>query len=360
MMISSPSFLTLSSSKVSSITTKSTQTKNFLLSIVSIGLFVLSCCQGSHYTKYHISDFCTEISSNRVIELRPNSNMTAIMIKLKRESYRPRMNCTIRLTTMPGFGLMAFVTKLKLRRYNSLSDYIEFVSNNQSLIKFLGNNQEIVPKKTILTNSVQNVMMIIRFVSDSFHYSLQGKGFKIVVNLYSPIINQECDKELGLNLNCQNKFCIDDLLECDGIDNCRNDFDEIQCGENSETKLSLYVFLSTLAVMFFLMIMFLMKNKDRRKDIVRKMSHVYANNHPILYVMENHNGSTTTSSSSSSTERCSSHSPTESSSNSTSSNLDNINGVKRKSPLSLIHNNLSLSLPSGIEISHSNHKPRLI
>lgn len=62
--------------------------------------------------------------------------------------------------------------------------------------------------------------------------------------------------------------------------------DELECDETSETKLSLYVFLGTLAVMLIMLIMFLMKNKDKRKEIVRRMSRVYANNNPILYVMD--------------------------------------------------------------------------
>lgn len=40
--------------------------------------------------------------------------------------------------------------------------------------------------------------------------------------------------------------------------------------------------------MIALLVMFMMKNKDKRKEIVRRMSRVYANN-PILCVMESNN-----------------------------------------------------------------------
>lgn len=58
--------------------------------------------------------------------------------------------------------------------------------------------------------------------------------------------------------------------------------------------LTMAVLISTLVVMF------LKKNKYKRKEIVQKMSHAYANNHPILFVMENNGGAdspTTTNSS---------------------------------------------------------------
>ncbi|OTF80526.1 hypothetical protein BLA29_009558 [Euroglyphus maynei] len=142
-------------------------------------------------------------------------------------------------------------------------------------------------------------------------------------------------------MNCQNKFCIDSLLECDGIDNCRNDIDELQCDETSETKLSLYVFLFTLLIMFILLIMFFTKSKDRRKEIVRRMSEAYANNHPILYAMEN-NGTESPTNSNSSVD-------------SSSPNLNNIiipDTIIR--PISSLKSQLSLSLPHGIERLHNN------
>ncbi|OTF70468.1 hypothetical protein BLA29_011485, partial [Euroglyphus maynei] len=117
-----------------------------------------------------------------LIEMQPYSNMTAIMIKLKRESYKPNMNCTINLSVPTSYGLMAFITKLKLRRFHSKADYIEFLTNGHSLIRFHGINQEMVPKKTILTSSD---IMTIRFVSEPQYYSLPGKGFKIIVNLFA-------------------------------------------------------------------------------------------------------------------------------------------------------------------------------
>lgn len=179
-----------------------------------------------------MSDYCDQTKMN-IIEMQPYSNMTAIMIKLKRELYKPNMNCSIHLMVPPSYGLMAFVTKLKMRRFHQKADYIEFITNGHSLIRFHGINQEMVPKKTILTSSD---MMTIRFVSEPQYYTLPGKGFKIVVNLFARKLiiflnrfvkiifsifflfftatnqNDECDESNGLTMNCQNKFCIDSLL----------------------------------------------------------------------------------------------------------------------------------------------------
>ncbi|KAI2806990.1 hypothetical protein BLOT_008952 [Blomia tropicalis] len=220
------------------------------------------------------------------IMLTPNSNMTAILLKLKRETYRPGMNCKITFQAPPNYGLMAFITKIKLRRIShNRADKLEFISHNITLLKMHGVNQEVVPRKTILTGLDRNVLDI-HFMSEQSQLTLAGKGFKIVVNLYTNVMpNNECNGTLPIDFNCGN-ICIDSLLECDGINNCRNNEDELECDETSETKLSLYVFLITLVVMVILIMMFMMKNKEKRKEIVRRMSRVYANNNPILFVME--------------------------------------------------------------------------
>ncbi|KAH9412363.1 Suppressor of tumorigenicity 14 protein [Dermatophagoides pteronyssinus] len=314
---------------------------NFLFIIIIILISSISFSNGSHYMKYHMSDYCDQTKIN-LIEMQPHSNMTAIIIKLKRESYKPNMNCSIHLNVPSPYGLMAFITKLKMRRLQSKADYIEFITNGHSLIRFHGINQEMVPKKTILTSSET---MTIRFVSEPQYYSLPGKGFKIVVNLFAPTNEKnECDENIGLTMNCQNKFCIDSILECDGIDNCRNDIDELQCDETSETKLSLYVFLFTLLIMFILLVMFFTKSKDRRKIIVRRMSEAYANNHPILYAMENNSGTESPTNSNTSVD-------------SSSPNLNNIISSEItmiKRPISSLKSQLSLSLPHGIERLHNN------
>ena len=72
--------------------------------------------------------------------------------------------------------------KCEKEKCHQKADYIEFITNGHSLIRFHGINQEMVPKKTILTSSD---MMTIRFVSEPQYYTLPGKGFKIVVNLFA-------------------------------------------------------------------------------------------------------------------------------------------------------------------------------
>lgn len=83
--------------------------------------------------------------------------------------------------------------------------------------------------------------------------------------------------------------------------------------------------------MLFMVLIFMMKNKDKRKEIVRRMSRVYGNN-PILYVMDN---------------------------NSVGSNIFTVNNglnneLEEKRPASLVKSKLSLSLPHGIDLLHNN------
>ena len=185
-------------------------TKWLLRQTVSLLLFyghLLSMCEGSHYIKCkclargllinchlfsnrlciisdHMSDYCDSDRMEPVI-LSPNGNMTSLLIKLKRETYVPNMNCTLSLRAPPNYGLMAFITKLKLRRITSHQmDKLEFSSNNQTLLRMHGLNQEVVPRKTILTGMATN-QLDIHFMSENVHKSLAGKGFKIIVNLYT-------------------------------------------------------------------------------------------------------------------------------------------------------------------------------
>ena len=133
----------------------------------------------------HMSDFCDPVHPSAPIELSPNGNQSAILIKLKRETYRANMNCTISVRAPPNYGLMAFITKLKLRRISTnRADKLEFTSTNVTLLRMHGLNQEVIPRKTILTGADNN-QLDVHFASENSNKVLAGKGFKIVVNLYS-------------------------------------------------------------------------------------------------------------------------------------------------------------------------------
>lgn len=117
--------------------------------------------------------------------LQPNSTMSAIFIRLKREFYQPAMNCTVKVLAPPNYGLMALITKIKMRRFgHGVSDSLDFSSQSHTLLKLFGMNEEIIPKKTILTK-IDESQLNINFVSVHNYFSLPGKGFKIVVNLYT-------------------------------------------------------------------------------------------------------------------------------------------------------------------------------
>jgi len=135
-----------------------------------------------------MSEYCDRANSMPIV-LSPKSNMSAILIKLKRETYKANMNCTISLQAPPNYGLMAFITKLKLRRINAnRADKLEFTSHNLTLLRMHGLNQEVVPRKTILTGLSTN-QLDVHFESDSSQKSLAGKGFKIIINLYTSMLS---------------------------------------------------------------------------------------------------------------------------------------------------------------------------
>lgn len=136
--------------------------------------------------------------------------------------------------------------------------------------------------------------------------------------------------------------------------------------ETSETKLSLYVFLCTIILMIILVVTFMMKNKDKRKEIVRRMSRVYANN-PILCVMETtgHNNMSAIASTSGRTSPIPSTaiSPVkrtnidiESKLPPTLAYLDD-NNSKAKRTLKTSKSKISLSLPQGIDQLSTNSLP---
>lgn len=214
-------------------------------------------CDGSHYIKCkpekgpyllkvhnlslfpadQMSDYCDGEHPSAPIELSPHGNLSAILIKLKRETYRGNLNCTLTFQAPPHYGLMAFITKLKLRRISaSRADTLEFISRNVTLLRMHGTNQEVVPRKTILTG-VESNQLEVHFASENSHKMLAGKGFKIIINLYSStwhrersseatgrananvsfpqtdvMTNEQCDESLKLDYNCGNDICIDSIL----------------------------------------------------------------------------------------------------------------------------------------------------
>lgn len=162
----------------------------------------------------------------------PQTNFTAIMIKLKRESYKAGMNCSFIVKAPKGYGMTIFVTKFKLRRNGKHRDKLEvsYLTNHNTLLKLIGHNIDEVPSKTILTHPNQN-QLLVNFVSDSFQAQLANKGFKLVINLHAGmslierkltnfgwidflIASQKdgCNEQLGLNFDCKNGYCIDKLL----------------------------------------------------------------------------------------------------------------------------------------------------
>lgn len=142
----------------------------------------------------------------------------------------------------------------------------------------------------------------------------------------------------------------------------------IALDETSETKLSLYVFLSTIILMIILVVMFLMKTKDKRKLIVRRMSRVYANN-PILCVMETSTGHNNISSIAPASGRTSPipSSPTFSPAKRTNIDIESKlpptlaylddNNAKAKRTLKTSKSKISLSLPQGIDQLSTNSSP---
>ncbi|XP_054164829.1 neuropilin and tolloid-like protein 1 [Oppia nitens] len=204
---------------------------------------------------------------------------TYALFKLKRETYKPNMDCNVTIKAPPNYGVIAYVKRVKLRKLYSLEDSLEVISDyNMTSYQWLGTNEELLPKVNVVSSASKGEIYVI-FRSENFALSLYSKGFKIILTLFTLVnSNGICGHNSSLRFNCNNKICIDNMLECDGINNCINSFDEQSCSATSESMIGLIVFSLTLLIMAILVIVFLCKtDKQKREDMARRFSKVCIN-----------------------------------------------------------------------------------
>lgn len=107
------------------------------------------------------------------------------LLKLKRETYKPNLDCNVTIKAPINYGIIAFVKKIKLRKFRSFEDSLEVISdNNMTSIKWFGNNEEITPKINFISNPSKGEIDIL-FHSENFFLSLSDKGFKIILTVYT-------------------------------------------------------------------------------------------------------------------------------------------------------------------------------
>ena len=132
----------------------------------------------------YISNYCGHLRGS-TIHLGVNGKSSVALLKLKRETYKPNLDCNVTIKAPLNHGIIAYVKRLKLRRFRSTKDSLEVISdNNLTSLKWLGNNEEILPKKSLISNSVRGEIYVV-FRSENFILSLSSKGFKIVLTTYT-------------------------------------------------------------------------------------------------------------------------------------------------------------------------------
>ncbi len=112
------------------------------------------------------------------------------MLKLKRETYKPNLDCSVRIQAPRNYGIIAMVKKIKLREYNSMEDILQMSADrdNTTTMTWFGTNEEISPHVTLI--SKPNLGGInVRFKAGNFDISLPNKGFRIILTTYTGTYN---------------------------------------------------------------------------------------------------------------------------------------------------------------------------
>lgn len=107
------------------------------------------------------------------------------MLKLKRESYKPNLNCSLIVKAGPNYGLVAFIHKVKLRRYYSSEDVLKVIADNNrnTSLVWHGTNQEVSPKLSLFSSDDKGSIKI-SFASGNFKLMLSSKGLRIIFTIY--------------------------------------------------------------------------------------------------------------------------------------------------------------------------------
>ena len=114
----------------------------------------------------------------------PNGKFVALL-KLKRETYKPNLDCNVTIRAPNSYGIIAYVSKIKLRKLRSLEDSLEVISdNNMTSLKWFGNNEEMTPKINLISTANRGEIYVL-FKSENFVLSLSSKGFKIVLTTFT-------------------------------------------------------------------------------------------------------------------------------------------------------------------------------
>lgn len=152
------------------------------------------------------------------------------LLKLKRETYKPNLDCNVTVKAPQNYGIIAYVKRIKLRKYYSYEDSLEVISdNNMTSLKWFGNNEELTPKVSLIS-SANNGEIYFIFKSHILIQTLFSKGFKIVLTTFTRMTSQAnqshhsfdssiivsnngvCGKNSSLGFNCNNRLCVDSIL----------------------------------------------------------------------------------------------------------------------------------------------------
>jgi hypothetical protein len=118
------------------------------------------------------------------IKLGDIGKPSVALLKLKRETYRPNLDCKVTVKAPINYGIIAHIIKVKLRKSYLSEDILQVSSDNNSSLLWSGNNEEITPEVSIISNPNKGEINVV-FKSQNFNLALADKGFKIVLTIYT-------------------------------------------------------------------------------------------------------------------------------------------------------------------------------
>jgi hypothetical protein len=131
----------------------------------------------------YISHYCGSLKGS-TIKLGDSGKSSVALLKLKRETYKPNLDCKVTVKAPLNYGIIAYISRVKLRKSYPFEDILQVSSDNNSSLLWSGNNEEITPKVSIISNPSKGEINVV-FKSQNFVLSLSSKGFKIVLTIYT-------------------------------------------------------------------------------------------------------------------------------------------------------------------------------
>ncbi|XP_055926425.1 low-density lipoprotein receptor-related protein 10-like isoform X1 [Argiope bruennichi] len=186
------------------------------LSILGILIFITGRTQCVFYAE----DFCTPDDSKffEITVVKPYENEISFTENLKATrayAYSTGVNCTLRINGIPSYDIILSVMYIRFRP--GCGDYL-LISDGNKQVGLCGSKNERDSNMQFYGKEIQ----IHYFTEQKGRQPLDMNGFTLSITL-SKKSNQCYD------FRCENNYCINARYVCDGINNCGDFSDEIDC-----------------------------------------------------------------------------------------------------------------------------------